>query len=181
MDCLRSRIVQLATVRIGGDPAAWEALGFTVDGGAIALANGEIRFEGDVPGVSGLVAGAAPPAATHANGALWLDHVVLTTRSLDDASARVEAEFGLPRRRVREAGPTRYAFHRFERVGEAPGCIVEIVERADAAERWWGLVVVVADLEALGYAPRPAVQPGRSIATVPHTSGLGFPVALMTP
>jgi hypothetical protein len=52
----------------------------------------------------------------------------------------------------------------------------------------WGLVVVVADLDAcardlgplLGDA-RPAVQPGRRIATVRREAGLPVALALMTP
>jgi len=130
--------------------------------------------------VYGLVTGTPPPSGAHANGALWLDHVVLTTRSLDEASARIEAEFGLPQRRIREVGDVRQAFHRFDRVGDAPGCIVEIVERADADDGWWGLVVVVPDLVALGYEPRPAVQEGRAIASIGRET-VGLHLALMTP
>jgi hypothetical protein len=72
------------------------------------------------------------------------------------------------------------------------GLIVEVVERAGLPEgpaSFWGLVINVEDLEAtvarLGAdiigAPRPAVQPGRSIATGQEYAGLGLPVALMTP
>lgn len=54
--------------------------------------------------------------------------------------------------------------------------------------RFWGLVLIVDDLDAahelLGAdrisAPKDAVQPGRRIATIRTEVGLGMPVALMT-
>jgi hypothetical protein len=59
---------------------------------------------------------------------------------------------------------------------------------ADAPAAFWGLVVVVEDLDravaAAGGAvgePRDAVQPGRRIATVGRDAELGLAVALMTP
>ncbi|MFM7962382.1 MAG: hypothetical protein ACKPBF_00195, partial [Actinomycetota bacterium] len=53
---------------------------------------------------------------------------------------------------------------------------------------YWGFVVTVADLDAaiahLGPdvigAAKPAVQPGRRIATVRSGAGLGVPLALMS-
>ena len=73
----------------------------------------------------------------------------------------------------------------------ARGLIVELVERPeipDGPAAFWGLVVIVADLDAacdlLGpdriSAPKDAVQPGRRIATIRSDAGLGLPVALMT-
>jgi hypothetical protein len=66
--------------------------------------------------------------------------------------------------------------------------VVEVVEADGRAPRLWGLVVVVADLdaaaEALGDrlgAVKDAVQPGRRIATVRREAGLSTPLALMTP
>ena len=54
--------------------------------------------------------------------------------------------------------------------------------------RFWGLVVTVADLDALAErlgpvlgSARPAVQPGRRIATARRAAGLGTRVAFMTP
>jgi sensor domain CHASE-containing protein len=54
--------------------------------------------------------------------------------------------------------------------------------------RFWGLVVTVADLDALAerLGPalgnvRPAVQPGRRIATARRAAGLGTRVAFMSP
>ena len=204
--------VRLAAVRIGGDPSAWGALGFTVTDGAIALANGaielapgsalvvepddpDVALPADVEGVP-LVRGRAVPAAAHPNGAQDLDHVVLITDSLERTSDAVAHALGLPQRRVREAGEgdrrVRQAFHRFAPAADGTtGCIVEIVEsaRTQGATALFGLVVIVADLEALCAAlgpgliglPKPAVQPGRLIATVRSSAGLGVPVALMSP
>ncbi len=130
---------------------------------------------------------ATPQLVDHPNGAIGLDHVVVTTDSLERTCAAIESATGAPLRRVREVGELRQGFHR---VGG--GLIVEVVERAGlpVAPAWfWGLVLNVEDLDAaverIGTdtisEPRPAVQPGRSIATVRETAGLGLPVALMTP
>jgi hypothetical protein len=196
----------LAAITVGGDPDAWRALGFQVDGaGAIALDNGAIRLVDGAAGVRALVLDGGPTAASvdgvavdagptmaagdHPNGAFALDHVVVTTDSLERTSAAFADQLQLPQRRVREAGEgaqlVRQAFHRF-----ANGCILEIVEsERTTAVGLFGLVVNVADLETLcgelgpdliGLA-KPAVQPGRLIATVRSHAGLGFPVALMSP
>lgn len=196
----------LAAIAVGGDPDAWRALGFLVErDGAIALDNGAIRLVGATSGLRGLVLEGAPtasnvdgvavdagttvPAGDHPNGAFALDHVVVTTDSLERTSAAFADQLQLPQRRVREAGAgarrVRQAFHRF-----ANGCILEIVEseRTTAAELF-GLVVNVADLATLCAElgpgliglPKPAVQPGRLIATVRSQAGVGFPVALMSP
>ena len=60
--------------------------------------------------------------------------------------------------------------------------IVEVAEAGGPA-RFWGLTVAVADLDAasgplLG-AARPAVQPGRRIATVRREAGLSVALALI--
>jgi hypothetical protein len=192
---------------VGGSPEPWERLGLTVvDGGAPLFGTG-IRFDATAaPGIvrwqlsgvdaavteiDGLVTEVVPPGppvlVTHAAGAIGLDHVVVTTNDLDRTCTAVEAATGAPLRRVREAGEIRQGFHRL-----GGGLIVEVVERAGlpAAPAWfWGLVINVEDLAAAaarigsdGIGPvTDAVQPGRRIATVRPTLGLGVPVALMTP
>lgn len=90
---------------------------------------------------------ARPPscAPAHLNGALAVDHVVVATPDLDRTLAELAAA-GLKLRRVREAGPARQAFYR---VGDA---LLEVVGPAardgDAPASFWGLTVVVADLDA---------------------------------
>ena len=93
----------------------------------------------------------------------------------------------MPLRRIRhvEAGDFRQGFRRL-----GPG-ILELVEARDAPPgpaRFWGLVVIVSDLEALAVrlgdrlsAIKPAVQPGRRIATLRREAGLSAAVAFMDP
>ncbi len=129
----------------------------------------------------------------HPNGVTALDHVVAISPDLDRTVVALERA-GLDLRRVREeptpAGAPRQAFFR---LGEA---ILEVVqEPAEATERaggdrpafFWGLAFIAPDLDAtvaslgehVGEA-RDAVQPGRRIATLRRSAGLGLPVALMT-
>jgi hypothetical protein len=199
--------VVLAELELGGTAEPWERLGFAVDAdGAIRIGTVRLRFApGAPPGIgSWTLAGAVPgdldglptrraeaveagEAPAHPNGALRLDHVVVFTPDLERTFAALEAA-GLDLRRVRDAGsrdhPVRQGFYR---LGEAILEVVGDVEPAGPA-RFWGLVVIVSDLDAaaarlgddLG-SPRDAVQPGRRIATVRESAGLGVPVALMTP
>jgi hypothetical protein len=138
-----------------------------------------------------------PPSEqpAHPNGIVGLDHVVAFTPALERTVTALDAA-GLDLRRIREeptpAGAPRQAFFRLgatilEVVQEPP----EAVERAggpDGPAFFWGLAFVAPDLEAtvarLGDRVseiRPAVQPGRRIATLRRTARLTVPVALMTP
>jgi hypothetical protein len=184
------------TIVAGGESAAWVRLGFALqeDGsahvGGLRLQTGgdELRIE-----AAGLAAewpdglaitnttAAAAEAGAHSNGALAVDHVVAFTDDLARTSAALE-QAGAPLRRRAEPRPgTAMAFHRL-------GPLVLEVVATGARPALWGLVVVVGDLDAcardlgplLG-APRPAVQPGRRIATVPREAGLSVALALMTP
>lgn len=133
----------------------------------------------------------APP---HPNGIASLDHVVAISSDLDRTVAALTGA-GLDLRRVREeptpAGAPRQAFFRLG------STILEVVqEPAEATERaggdrpafFWGLAFVSPDLErTVAFFgdrisdPRPAVQPGREIATLRRSAGLSLPIALMTP
>ena len=114
-----------------------------------------------------------------------IDHVVVFTNSLERTTTAVAEATGHEVRRIRETPDVRQGFHR---VGPG-GVIIEVVERADATSvSLWGLVLTVADLDALVDAadgaigaPRDAVQPGRRIATVRGAAGLGTAVAFMSP
>ncbi len=130
----------------------------------------------------------------HFNGVTGLDHVVAVTPALDRTVAALKGA-GLDLRHIREeptpAGAPRQAFFRLgavvlEVVQEPP----EAIERggSDRAAFFWGLAFVAPDLEAtvaslgsLVSEPRQAVQPGRRIATMRRSAGLGLPVALITP
>ncbi|HZV74352.1 MAG TPA: hypothetical protein VFF79_11605 [Conexibacter sp.] len=134
------------------------------------------------------------PPSPHPNGIATLDHVVAITPVLDRTVQVLQAA-GLDLRRIREeptpAGAPRQAFFRLGPV------ILEVVQEPDEAiERaggtdhpafFWGLAFKVPDLDAtvahLGEhssPARPAVQPGRRIATLRRSAGLAVPVALMT-
>ncbi len=125
----------------------------------------------------------APRSESHPNGATGIDHVVITSPDFD-ATARALRGAGLPFRRVRQVTPERR--QGFRRLGPA---IMEVVEaRGTPAPAFWGLTVIVSDFERLrahAGAPlgetRPAVQPGREIATLSPAAGLSTRLALMTP
>jgi Glyoxalase-like domain len=138
-----------------------------------------------------------PPAKApaHPNGIAALDHVVAITPTLERTVAALEAA-GLDLRRIREeptpAGAPRQALFRLganilELVQEPP----EAIERGGGEDRpafLWGLAFVASDLDAtvasLGDRVgevRPAVQPGRRIATLRRSAGLAIPVAIMSP
>jgi hypothetical protein len=122
----------------------------------------------------------------HPNGTVGLDHVVVFTPALDRTLEALQGA-GLDLRRVREAcgdPPVRQGFFRLgDVILEVAGPVGE-----DGPARFWGLVAVVADLDAAVAAggglvgtPKDAVQPGRRIATVRREAGLGVPLAFMTP
>lgn len=192
----------LSGIGVPDAPAAWAAIGCTVVDGAVPLANGALLlgreglvltdvgadlFEG-IP----LTSGPAVPAVEHPSGAFELDHLVLLTDSLERTSDAVHSVLGLEQRRIRDTGTVRQAFHRFP---DPPmktnrGCIVEVVESDRVARvTLMGVVLNVHDLYSLAdrlgpellSPPKPAVQPGRHIATVRRDVRLGTSVALMTP
>ncbi len=176
-------------IRLAGRDAGRGIVRWTLDGIASEQLDGLPTTRAD-----DVVAG-GPPSPTHPNGVTALDHVVAITPALDRTVAVLQAA-GLDLRRVREeptpAGAPRQAFFR---LGEV---ILEVVQApADAIERsggpdgpafFWGLAFKVADIDATAAAigdercsaPRPAVQPGRRIATLRRSAGLAVPVALMT-
>lgn len=195
----------LVELAVGSAPSAWERIGFALRDGGITVGATTIRPTGDGDGIEGwTLAGVedvaldglathvvdppppAPPVPDHPNGALRIDHVVVRTPSLDRTVAALD-DAGLELRRTREAGGG--IRQGFVWVGDT---ILELVEAPDAdpaaPASFWGLVVVVGDLDraavvagdALGRV-RDAVQPGRQIATVRESAGVGVPLAFMTP
>ncbi len=137
-----------------------------------------------------------PPSerSSHPNGVIALDHLVAITPALDRTVA-VLRRAGLDLRRIREeptpAGAPRQAFFRLGaiilEVVQQPSEAIEHAE-GDQSAFFWGLAFVAPDLDAtvagLGDRVseiRPAVQPGRRIATLRRAAGLSAPVALITP
>jgi hypothetical protein len=196
---------ELTALRLADAPERWARLGFAV--AATALTLGEIRIELGQAGegivgwrlrdvdhatstIDGLPTAVADSPATnagpsHPNGAVGVDHVVVTTPDFDRTASALAAA-GMPLRRVRETpGGFRQGFRR---IGPA---ILELVEARGVAPgpaRFWGLVVIVSDLQALAERladhlgpTRAAVQPGRQIATLRESAGLGEAVAFMSP
>lgn len=134
------------------------------------------------------------PAPRHANGIVRIDHVVAMSPALDRSVLALQ-QAGLDLRRIREqptpAGAPRQAFFRLGdeilEVVQEPQHVVEQHGGADRPARLWGLALLSQDLDrtvqALAGAagePRPAVQPGRRIATLRRDAGLALPVALMS-
>ena len=197
-------MVSLEELVVADPPEPWEALGFEVEHDACRIGSVTLSLAGRERGrgiVEWSLSGAesaqidglptrlldapnVPPeaAAEHPNGALRLDHLVVSSGRLERTIAALE-ETGIDLRRVREDRPRRMAFFR---LGEV---ILEVVEGDEGARPvFWGLVVVVRDLDRLAAdlgdrlgAPRDAVQPGRRIATVKGTAGVGPALAFMSP
>lgn len=129
----------LAGLRIADPAGAWAAAGFAVHGGVATVGAVQLRFDGDIGGVSAWwfdqplpdeVAGiptlapslatALPPTGVapshgHPNGITALDHVVATTSDVDASLTRL-ASVGLRPRRVVDGvrgdgdAQVRYAF-----------------------------------------------------------------------
>lgn len=190
---------ELDEIFVADPAAAWEALGFAVAGGVVALGEVRIRLgargrgivgwslrgvaDGDLDGLPTRASSAEPAAAvSHPLGAVAVDHLVALTPDLDRTVGRLRAA-GLEYRRTREAGEG------FQQAFFVVGpCLLELGGPVDGDVRFWGLTLVVADLDAaasqLGDRVGPvkdAIQPGRRIATVQPEAGLSVPLALMTP
>ena len=194
----------LAELRLADPPARWEALGFRVEADA-AIVLGGVRLTLGAPGegivawtltgisarvgdIDGLATGVAAPAgpepSAHPNRALALDHVVVLTPDFERTAGALE-QAELPLRRIRDAGGFRQGFRR---LGPAILELVEAVGAPAGPARFWGLVAIVEDLDGLAArlgdrvgAVKPAVQPGRRIATARTSAGLGPALAFMSP
>ncbi len=173
-------------VRLAGEEAGRGLVGWSLRGVAATDLDGLATASSERP----------PPAAApaHANGVAGLDHVVVISPDLDRTVAALTAA-GLDLRRLRgeptPAGAPRQAFFRLG------ATILEVVQEPEEATAraggdrpafFWGLALSAPDLEAtvagLGDRVseiRPAVQPGRRIATLRRAAGLALPVALITP
>jgi hypothetical protein len=194
--------VELAGLRIADPVGRWRALGFAASGERMQLDRIEVELgaggdgimswtlrngpAGDIDGLITAVANGEVAAAPrdHPNGAVGIDHVVVTTPEFDRTAAAL-SEVGMGLRRVRDAGTFRQGFRR---LGPAILELVEVPAAPPGPARFWGLVVIVGDLAALAErlgtqlgVVRPAVQPGRHIATLAPSAGLGPNVAFMDP
>ncbi len=198
----------LVGLAIADPPELWRALGFMVQGHRIGLGGVELTLGGSGQGITGWAIHGVPGGTTeidglstvavdhrgaaagdaHPNGAIGLDHVVIVSPAFDRTAAELE-RVGLVLRRVRAVRAEPSSFRQgFRRIGPA---ILELVEAPSipaGPARFWGLVAIVDDLDALAAdlepqlsAPKPAVQAGRRIATLRQTAGLSTRVGFMTP
>ena len=163
----------IVEVEVGDDPAAWAALGFTVEEDVARLGQVDVRLvgaggergrglvgwtlaapvaaaSGDVDGLPTRFANptATPPGAgsPHPNGVTSIDHLVVLTPDLDRTTEALGAA-GVEARRTREAGRGR--LQRFFRLGEV---VLEVVgpidPSGDGPATFFGLALTVADLDA---------------------------------
>lgn len=182
-------------IRFAGRGAGRGLVGWTLRGAASDALDGLPTELADAavaaPAAS---AHADAAAAVHPNGVTRFDHVVAITPALDRTVVALQAA-GLDLRRIREqptpAGAPRQAFFRLGttilEVVQVPDDAIERSGGPDGPAFFWGLALVAPDLDAtvagLGAHVseiRPAVQPGRRIATLRRSAGLGVPVALMS-
>lgn len=206
--------VTIDEITVADEPETWTAAGFTVDhDGVCRIGQVRVRLVGRERGkrimgwslrgtTDGALAGgldglptttsSAPVAepGQHANGALYIDHVVLFSPDLARTTTAIEAA-GLPLRNHRDSdtygAPMRQHFFK---AGEV---VVELIGSPETPGEgdagFFGLAHTVADLDAaasllgehLGTA-KDAVQPGRRIATLRHKElGMSVATALMSP
>jgi hypothetical protein len=175
--------LRLAGPQAGSGIVGWslrELASVELDGIPTGIADGPPVADGGAP--------------THPNGVIAIDHIVVVSPALD-RSVRILKAAGMDLRRVREeptpAGAPRQAFFRLgEVILEVVQEPEEVLERAGGPDRpafFWGLALRVSDLERAVEAMqphvgsiRPAVQPGRRIATLRRSAGLAVPVALIS-
>jgi hypothetical protein len=197
---------ELAELSIADRSEPWRSLGFRVDeAGHLDIGGVRIRLdaeEGDgivswslrrvnaMGSIDGLPTPIPrilrpPPFATHPNGATGIDHLVVLTPAFERTAAALRRA-GMPLKRTTLApGGARLGFRR---VGPAILELVHAPELSGPDPLLWGLAFVVISLEELAERlgdrlgeVRPAVQPGRRIATLSDAAGVSPHVAFMSP
>ncbi len=199
---------------IAADPDGWVAMGFVVQDDVVQLAGVRVRLAGadagrgilgwslrgidsaELDGLPTTISAqpALAPALPQPNGVVSIDHVVAFTPAFE-RSVQALQNAGMDLRRIREeptpAGAPRQAFFKLGReileLAQAPQKVVERTGATEHPAQFWGLALLVDDLDRAVHAFTPhvgavrdAVQPGRRIATVRRSAGLAVPVALMS-
>lgn len=202
--------VTIDELLLGDDADSWRSAGFDVTDDVVVIGSVRVRCTGDgaspdrwslrplddplpdsVDGIATTSSTAdLPEPVEHPNHVVGMDHVVLRSPDLDRTTRAIEA-LGVDCRRVRDTAigdtPIQQRFFRFGPT------IIELVgpptPTGDDPATIWGCACTVDDIDAaasaLGAAcspPKPAVQPGRRIATVrTRDLGISVTIALMTP
>lgn len=201
---------RLVSLRAGGSREPWQELGLTFRNATSRLGDVAFVVDGDTPGlidwtVSGdrdatvSVDGITTHLVAHDPGApdvsdaigpttgIRLDHVVVNTDDGERTSAAIQEILGAELRRVRDVG--RGVFQRFHMLDNTVLEIVSGPHVQGPGARLWGMVLSVADIDALFdrlgpdamTPPKQAVQNGRLISTIRANVDLGVPFAVMTP
>lgn len=147
--------------------------------------------DGSIDGIMSIGTDAPPAEPTlHANCVSRMDHVVIMTPDLERTTSAMRSVGFSPRRTREVPGSQPPRRQMFIWAGET---ILEVVGPTEATgsapAAIWGLALTTTDMDRAARElgpylsdPRPAVQPGRQIATV-DTKALGISpaLALMTP
>ena len=200
----QTEIPTLVRIDVADPPEGWGDLGFTVTDSSLNLGGVRVAFgvaghgitsweiDGIPEGTRAIDGLATTPVrshlqqtgGTHPNGAVGIDQVVITTPDFDRTAIALEQN-AMPLKRIRDAGTFRQGFRR---LGPAILELVEVPNAPPGPATFWGLAVIVSDLDALASrlgdrlaAAKPAVQPGRRIATLRDTAGLSTKLAFMDP
>jgi hypothetical protein len=196
---------------VGDDPASWAALGLPVAGDRCTVGGVRIHLVGDDgrrgilgweldPPVDGEVDGlptavdvvadtdAATAAAASRSGyaVAAVDHLVVATPDLERTTAALTIVLGEARRTIDAARGDTGTRYRFWLLGT---CALELIGPVEASgdgpARFVGLAFTAPDLGAfrdVADDPRPAVQPGRTIATLrAREHDVSVPLAVLTP
>jgi hypothetical protein len=207
--------VTIDEILVGDPPEAWAAVGYSVDeDGSCRIGHVRVRLvgrdggkrilgwslrgapqarlaDGSLDGIPTTASdGPAVAPGSHANGARYIDHVVLLT---PDLARTIEAlaSIGLTPSGERDSdtygAPMRQVFFR---MGEV---ILELIGQIDSAGEgapgFFGIAVTVDDLDGLAADLgehlgniKDAVQDGRRIATLRHREvGMSVATAFMSP
>jgi hypothetical protein len=199
----RSERPRLLALTIGADREPWRQAGFAVTDDGVLLA-GDVMVQLDASAGTGIVGWTlstpvagfpscpqpkpATGAAEHPNGVIGVDHVVVSVLDLEAATAAL-VEAGCDVRGQRSA--VIKGHNVIQRLLPLQNALIELVAPVaksaydhGTAPSFWGVTFVCPELSRLGphvAVPRPAVQPGRQIATAGREAQLGTRVAFMTP
>ena len=198
----------LAELHVGDDPELWSDLGFDVDEGVCRLGGVAVHLTGSGSGegihawgwrgaASSFGGGVATytvsseepvEGAVHANSAVRVFYVVLFGPSWAEADAAMRA-FGCHGGEPARMGSDERSMLRS--LAPAGGPEIEVIGPPEHVphRRWqlWGTIIEVADIDTTAAvlgdrlrAVKPAMQPGRRIATLDSSAGSSVAMAFIS-